>query len=308
MRKVKILQVTLVIVIVAAGFVFLNNRKNTSQVPNEPTKDKPAYSLNLMSGKSYVAASPTTMQLTIQYQGGEVLKDFDIVHEKKLHLIVVRKDRTHFQHVHPTLDEVSGMFTIEPFTFPNDGEYRVYADFTPSNTQENESGGKEAIALHQDVQVGDHSKYMPAVLGTEKLVSSTNGLEMGIFFPPPHDPGLTNTSFYAGEESNIAVTISKSGQAYKNLQTYLGALGHLVVLSPDLEYIHAHPQTTDVSTQGGLIVFSVTFPKSGQYELYLQTKSEDLVNTTDFTLDVKDSAKVDATETPSAPSTEHRGH
>lgn len=288
----KTLIVTAAILVIGGvliGTHFYNKQRHSGMNDsNASTQSHATYSLNIMSGKSYMAASPTMMHFAIQDQDGKVLKDFDTVHEKKLHLIVVRKDRTNFQHVHPALDQNSGMFMIEPFTFPTDGDYRVYADFTASNAQKDEMGMKLASTPYQDVQVGNTSKFSPQALGSDKLASSVNGLDTSVFFPPPDDsPGVADTNFYAGQETNIVISVNKNGQPYKNLQTYLGALGHMVVLSPNLEFIHAHPQTVDVNTQGGVIVFAVNFPDAGQYKLYLQTQSDNQVNTTDYTLTVK---------------------
>ncbi len=269
----------------------------------------PTYSLNLMSGKSYLAAKPVLLHYAIQDQTGKILKDFDVVQEKKMHLIVVRKDRTNFQHVHPTFDEATGMFMIKPFTFPTDGNYRVYADFTPSNSQMGPDGMKLPATPYQDVKVGDMSKYTPESLGDDKLESNANGLDTSIFFPPPDDsPGVADTSFYAGQDSNIAISINKNGQPYKNLQTYLGALGHMVVLGPNLEFIHSHPQTVDVNTQGGVIVFAVNFPDAGQYKLYLQTQADNQVNTTDYTLSIKPMPSGGSQDSQSMPGMDHSGH
>lgn len=254
---------------------------------NASTQSHPTYSLSLMSGKSYDVNKPTTLHFAILDQDNNTLKAFDTVHEKKLHLIVVRKDRTNFQHVHPTLDEASGMFMIERFSFPTDGDYRVYADFTPSDAQKDEMGMKLPATPYQDVQVGDISKYTPQPLTANKLTSSVNGFDTSIFFAPPDDsPGAPDTNLYAGQENSIAISINKDGQPFKNLQNYLGALGHMVVLGDALEFIHAHPQTVDESNQGGVIVFNVNFPKAGRYKLFLQTRANGQVTTNDFAVSV----------------------
>lgn len=252
------------------------------------TQSHATYSLNLMSGKSYLAAKPVIMRFAVLDQNGKVLKDFDTVHEKKLHLIVVRKDRTNFQHVHPKLDQNNGMFMIEPFTFPGDGDYRVFADFTASSAQKDDMGIKLASTPYQDVKVGDLSKYTPLTVGEDKLQSSANGFDTSIFFPPSDDsPGITSKNFTSGVSNAIVISINKDGQAYKNLQPYLGALGHMVVLGPKLEFIHGHPSTEVTTDQFGLVTFSVTFPDPGQYKLFLQTQANDQVNTTDYTVTAK---------------------
>lgn len=256
---------------------------------NSVIQSHPTYSLNLMSGKSYLAAKPVSLHYEIQDQTGKVLKDFDVVHEKKMHLIIVRKDRTNFQHVHPTFDESNGMFKMDSFIFPTDGDYRVFADFTPSNAQKDPMGMKLPATPYQDVKAGDVSKYVPAPLSEDKFSSIVNGFDTNIFFAPGDDSpgGMPNMDFYAGQDSTVAISINKDGQAYKNLQTYLGALGHMVVLGPNLEFIHAHAQTTDIANQSGLIIFTVNFPKEGRYKLYLQTQADGQVTTTDYSLTVK---------------------
>lgn len=278
--------------VITGGLIYRNHKNDMAGMDHSEmaasTQSHATYSLNLMSGKSYLAAKPVMMHFAIQDQDGKVLKDFDTVHEKKLHLIVVRKDRTNFQHVHPTLDQNSGMFMIEPFTFPTDGDYRVFADFTPSNSQMGPDGMKLAATPYQDVQVGDMSKYTPQPIGDDKLQSSANGFDTSIFFPPSDDsPGVTSQNFTSGTSNAVVVTINKNGQAFKNLQSYLGALGHMVVLGPKLEFIHGHPSTGDTTNQFGLVTFNVTFPDPGQYKLFLQTQADNLVNTTDYTVTVK---------------------
>jgi hypothetical protein len=56
----------------------------------------------------------------------------------------------------------------------------------------------------------------------------------------------------------------------------------MVVLGPNLEFIHAHSMNEDASNQIGLISFQVTFPDPGQYKIYLQTQADGQVTTTDY--------------------------
>lgn len=291
---------------VTGTLVYKNKNSNTiagMDHGNMSTQSHATYSIDLMSGKSYLASRPVMLHFAIQDQDGEVLKDFDAVHEKKLHLIVVRKDRTNFQHVHPTLDQNTGMFMIEPFTFPTDGYYRIYADFTASNAQKDEMGMKLAATPYKDVQVGDMSKYTPQSLGSDKLISSTNGFDTNLFLPEGDSP---SSGYIAGTTLNLAVSFDKNGVAYKNLQIYLGALGHVVVLGPNLEFIHAHATSEDVANQTGLVTFAVSFPDAGQYKLYLQTQVNNQINTTDYTVTVK--LNPNNSSSQSMPGMDHSGH
>lgn len=294
-KKWLIIAVVVVIGGVVVAAQLLMNKSGTDQSKMSMSAGASSYKLNLMpmanSGETYPVTKPTELMFDIKDRDNKVVKNFDIVHEKKLHLIVVRRDRTNFQHVHPTLDDRTGQFAITDFQFPTDGDYRVFADFTPSDAQKGANGIKEAVTPYQDIKVGDISKYVPQPIGGDKLASSANGFDTDIFFAPGDDSpgGKPMTDFYAGQESTVSIEVSRSGQPYKNLQTYLGALGHMVVLGPQLEFIHAHPQTSDIQNQSGLVTFAVNFPEAGQYKLYLQTQANNQVNTTDFTLTAKPS-------------------
>lgn len=262
------------------------------------------YSLNLMSGKSYLPNQTQMLHFSIQDKDGKTVKDFDTVHEKKMHLIVVRKDRTNFQHVHPTFDQSSGMFMIEPFTFPTDGQYRVFADFTPSSAGMDDMGMKQAYTPYQDVTVGDVNKYSAESIGADRLTDTANGFDAKLSLL---EGDSANSDFYAKTILSLKVNINKDGAAYTSLQNYLGALGHMVVLGPNLEFIHAHPLTDDVTNQTGQIIFQVTFPEAGQYKLYLQTQANDQVNTHDFNLTVKNLPD-NQQQSQSSQSMEHMGH
>ena len=62
----------------------------------------------------------------------------------------------------------------------------------------------------------------------------------------------------------------------------------MVVLGPDLELIHAHPQTEDLENQKGIVSFGVNFPKPGTYVSFLQIQADNKVSTFDYAIDVKD--------------------
>ena len=59
---------------------------------------------------------------------GAPVTRFAIVHDRPLHLIVVRHDLTGFQHLHPTMAP-DGTWSL-PLTLPAPGRYRAYADFS----------------------------------------------------------------------------------------------------------------------------------------------------------------------------------
>lgn len=285
---IKVLIFSGIIVIVSgsiAGSLFYQNNNDKKDNENGFMEtSKMSYNLNLMSGKRYDVANPSEIRFSIINQKGEQQKEFDVVHEKKMHVIIVRKDRSNFQHVHPEFDQSKGIFTLRSLDIPKDGEYRMFADFTSPNAKRDDMGMKESTTLYEDVVVGDTSKYQAEEIDGAKLKSSANGLDTSIF-EGGNDGG--GSGYSPGVANSIAISVDKDGEPFKQLESYMGSLGHMVALGPNLEFINAHPQTDDIANQVGVISFSVNFPKEGIYKLYLQTQAKGQVINNDYTISVK---------------------
>ena len=150
---------------------------------------------------------------------GQPVTAYDEAHERDLHLIAVRRDLTGFQHVHPTLDPASGLWTTTLALEP--GSWRVLADFVPA--------GGEQVVLGADLVAEGTGTSEP--LGEDVLGASVDGYEV-----------ILETTPVAGEETAAVATVHKDGVPVTDLDPYLGELGHLVVLRDgDLAYVHGHP-------------------------------------------------------------------
>jgi hypothetical protein len=187
---------------------------------------------------------------------GHAVRDFDVEHTKRMHLIVVRRDLTAFQHVHPIL-RADGTWTT-PLTLPQAGTYRVFADF---------SVGGRPTTLADDLQVdGDvRSRRLPA----PSTSSETDGFRVT----------LAHGAVRGGDESELAFEVTRDGKPVST-QDYLGAKGHLVALREgDLAFLHVHPDASSLR-------FEAAFPNAGRYRLFLQFKVGGRVHTAPFTLAV----------------------
>lgn len=229
------------------------------------------YTVSLLSGTNYAVNTPSDLRFDVQLDG-KVFKNFAVDGTKLMHLIIVRKDRNYFQHVHPEYDESTSAFTMSDFQFPTTGQYRIFANFVPIGAAEDSMGMVESEAPHIDVSVGGDHVVNERPLGPDHTVSAQNGLVANIA-----DHSATGT---------IDFSLVKDGVPFKALQPYLGSLGHMVVLGPNLEFIHAHPMSDDLQNQSGLIQFMVELPIAGQYKLYVQTQSNGIVDTFDFNMTV----------------------
>src|SRR5918996_5677173 len=92
---------------------------------------------------------PTTIKYRVKDDEGNVVTDFAIAHEKIMHFIVVRKDLTQFQHLHPDFNQETGEFSVA-VTFSTTGPYRFFADFTPGT----DNPMKLPVTVYSDLPVG----------------------------------------------------------------------------------------------------------------------------------------------------------
>lgn len=223
------------------------------------------------NGYAMALADPTPtpgrsvpVDFTITGLDGRPVTSYDVEHEKRLHLIAVRRDFTGFQHVHPVLDE-AGTWSTDLDLTP--GGWRLYADF--------KAGGADALTLGADLAVaGD---YQPAPAAAVTRTAEVDGYSVTL------EGDLT-----AGTDSELTLTVTKDGRPVTDLDPYLGAYGHLVALREgDLAYLHVHPDGTPgdgVTEPGPDVVFYAAVPSSGGYRLFLDFKHGGVVRTAAFTV------------------------
>ena len=206
--------------------------------------------------------TPTTFSFRITGPDGHAVTHFDVEHEKRMHLIVVRRDTAGFQHIHPTMS-TDGTWSV-PLTLAAPGSYRAFVDFTPA--------GGEGTTLGVDVSApGDFQPrdYRPS------QASTVDGYEVTF-----------DGHLVAGKMSKVTLTVTKDGKPVTDLQPYLGAYGHLVALrTGDLAYLHVHPDGEPGKTPAGpTVTFYAEVPTAGTYRLFLDFKHGDTVRTAEFTV------------------------
>jgi hypothetical protein len=199
--------------------------------------------------------------------GGPV-REYRTTHEKELHLIVVRRDLTGYQHLHP-VRAADGTWSV-PLRLPAPGAYRVFADFAPAALRD------RTLTLGADVFAP--GAFSPATLPAATARASVDGYQVELTGTPE-----------AGAETELSFTVSRNGEPVRDLEPYLGAYGHLVSLrAGDLAYLHTHPaeEAEGAATGGPRIEFGTTFPSPGSYRLFLDFQHEGRVRTAAFTVDV----------------------
>jgi hypothetical protein len=212
--------------------------------------------------KSPKAGEPATLQLTVRDRGG-LASDFEIVHEKPMHLIVVSKDLGYFRHEHP---QPSGDGRFEwTHTFPRPGVYHLFVDVAPR------AAGSQI--LFGTIKV--NGKRTP--VNEESTSAATSHVE------------LSPSAIESKRTSVVVAAIHDriTSAAVTDLENYLGARAHLMLIHEDaVTFVHSHPDERAATTrQDGVVPFLVRLPKPGRYKAWLQFMRSGVLNTVELAVE-----------------------
>jgi hypothetical protein len=212
---------------------------------------------------TFTAGRSQPLKFHIAGSGGTPITTFAVVHDKPLHLIVVRRDLTGYQHLHPAMAP-DGTWSVD-VTLGTPGTWRAYADFTALV-----GGTQTPVTLGVDLTVPGN--YVPVALPAPARQATTDGFTVAY----QGDPRVVATQ-------PLLVTVAGAGGPAA-LEPYLGAYGHLVVLREgDLGYVHVHPESQLVD---GAVKFWLAAPSSGRYRMFFDFQVAGKVHTAAFTTTV----------------------
>jgi hypothetical protein len=239
------------------------------------------YRLDFRTIPSVVTAGrKATLRFKVSHPSFDAaIQKFEVVHDKQYHLFVIAQDMEYFQHLHPE-QLADGTWTID-LTLPKPGYYKVLSDFLPS-------GGSTQFIARPLVTAGfngDLASNSARLVPDTSLRKTVEDITAEVVFDPP--------TFTAGVYGHINFKLSDTttGRPVSDLQTYLGAFGHTLIMSEDMvDYVHSHPiDLTTNEDDGGPRQFmlpagvdpetlrggpDVTFeglmPKPGRYRAWTQ--------------------------------------
>jgi hypothetical protein len=220
---------------------------------------------------------------------------FEVVHERQYHLFVISQDMEFFEHIHPE-EQADGMWSID-VVLPKAGYYKVLSDFLPSGGSSQFIARPLVTAGYTGDLAGDGAHFVPDASPTKTVGDIT----ATISYDPP--------AFAAGQYGHLIYHLTDSaGSPITDLQTYLGAFGHTLIMSEDMvDYVHSHPLDilAKPDDDGGPPQFAippgadlerlrggpdVTFeglmPKPGRYRAWTQFRRHDKIYTFAYTFDV----------------------
>ncbi|MEO5897190.1 MAG: heavy metal-binding domain-containing protein [Vicinamibacterales bacterium] len=208
----------------------------------------------------------TGLHLTVRDpQTNAKVTDFVTIHEKTLHLFIVSRDLSYFAHVHP--DPLrDGTFLLRHALPP--GEYMLLADFLPN-------GGSSQMVPRALISPGPRRSSAPPRVATTggDLTATVGGVRFSLE-PKQVEPG---------REACLTITMSdeQTGAPVTDLQPFLGAPAHMLVVRADLsDAIHGHPE--EIGTGGPTVTFHPLIPADGVYKVWIQIQRGGKVITAPF--------------------------
>ena len=253
-------------------------------LPEISSAGKPGQPKISLRASTLAAGSPAQLSLQVFRPDGAPVRYLEHVHEKPIHLIIVSRDLAEFGHVHPEL--TAGDTYDVAYTFPHGGRFRLYADFTPPG-------------FPQRVEAFDVTVQGPLRAPVE-LEETARGVRVGSTTVTLS----TESPLRAGEDLRLTYSPvdAASGQPIADLQPYLGAWGHFVIVDQPLtSFIHAHPQenagisapehihgagSAPAGPPPTAIEVVTSFPHAGLYKLWAQFQREGQVIVAPFVVRV----------------------
>lgn len=193
------------------------------------------------------------------------------VHTQKFHLIIVSRDLSFYDHLHPQ-EQPDGSYALD-YAFPQPGIYLLFADVTPV--------GLPNQVFRLPVRV-EGTPPAPAPLRIPMAYAKTQGdyriaLSVSPLSPRPR------------EETILTFSFTENGKPVTDLQPWLGAPGHCVIISEDTQdYLHSHPLLLSAppTRAGPSVTFHTLFPRSGRYKVWGQFMHRGRLLTVDFVVRV----------------------
>lgn len=241
------------------------------------------YSVSIDMPPKITAREETPLSFTVyDASNGNQVVSFSKMYEKLIHLIIVNRDLTFFDHVHPEPDGTG--FKIS-YPFPENDSYRLYLDFQPTGAIEQQFAFNLPVGTPESQSKNEFKESdLSGVFGSYKVE---------LQFNKPLKSSLISTG---GQKLNFKISDTASGQPVTDLKPYLASYGHLVMINTQtFDYIHVHPTNTQTpkpdDTSGPDVEFmplGLNGPiKPGLYKLFAQFNPRGELFTSNFVIRVE---------------------
>lgn len=189
-------------------------------------------------------------------------EDLLVSHTRLLHLLIIDPWLNDYQHVHPEPTSRPGDWSFA-FTPKREGNYRVFADFTPVATA-------RGLYASTDVQVGASGlpgMYTMVLHHDTSWVVERDGYRFALV--PAVQP------VQARKTVDLRLVITRPDGGRVPLGPVMGAFAHLVAFDEARSgFAHLHPTEIDLTKPPDatrpVLNFKITIPATGSYVIWAQ--------------------------------------
>ena len=169
-------------------------------------------------------------------RGDKTVRDYDVDMTKRIHLIAIGPGLRTFAHLHPELAP-DGHFRMALAMIG--GAYELYADTVPHGDPQ--TVFRFAVPLAQGATPAERGLLATPAPGVRSAQAG------------PYVVTVDTTTLKAGIESPIHVRVSENGKPATDLESYLGASAHVVLIETrSLAYVHVHPELSGAKHEAAM--------------------------------------------------------
>ncbi|SFB13331.1 MULTISPECIES: hypothetical protein [unclassified Bacillus (in: firmicutes)] len=199
------------------------------------------------------------IEISLKNKNNQPVDKLEVNHEKLLHLIVVNEHLDQYYHLHPE-QTGEGTFTVKKDF--EEGSYKAFVDIKPKDLSYEVKPIPFKVG-NPDTTHGHNGGLEPDKEHIQTIDQETVEMEM--------------SSMNAGEPVTLTFKLNET-----NLQPYLGAMGHVVILDEEAnQYLHVHPADHDKP------IFETEFHEPGIYKIWAEFKQDGKVRAFPFIVEIK---------------------
>jgi hypothetical protein len=208
----------------------------------------------------FTAGEADNFRFTVFDSKSQPVTDFAQRGDRRMNLVVVRRDMSGYQHLYPIMDP-DGTWTV-PLQLDEPGSYRAFAEFVP---------GTAPTPVTLGVDLDAPGLVEPGPIPKISTAAEVDGYTV-----------IWTGDLIAGSVSRIWIHVMRDNVPITDLDPYLGGFGHLVILREgDLAYLHIYPVAGP--PQDTSIAFDADVPTAGYHRMFVEFQHHGQIRTAEFT-------------------------
>lgn len=208
----------------------------------------------------FTAGEYENFRFTVFANNGSPVTDFAERGDRRMNLVVIRRDFSGYQHLYPVMDP-DGTWTVA-LDLDEPGSYRAFAEFIPGTA-------KTPVTLGVDLDAPGMVEAAP--ISKVSTIAEIDGYSV-----------IWTGDLVGGSVSRVEMHVMRDNLPVTDLDPLLGGAARLVILREgDLAYLHVHP--VEGPRQNTAVDFDADVPNAGYYRMFLEFQHHGQSRTVEFT-------------------------